>query len=428
MGIHTLNALTVKSIAASKATKLRDGGGLWLVTKGKGRYWIFDYTFGGKRRQMGVGPLHTVGLAEARQKAERARDLIRQGVDPIERRAVAAIEAAKVQANILTFGAYADGYVDAAVKAGRWRGAKTEDRWRNVLTNHAALIRPKPLADIGVTEVLSVVRPLWGAKQETAQKLREAIERVLDAAKVEGLRSGDNPAAWRGNLEHVLHKPDALTRVTNHPAMPWRSLPSAMAKVRSVGTIGAAALEFCILTASRPGMVRHAVWSEVDLGASLWLVPPRRMKSGKEHRVPLSARALAIVTDMKAKRFNDYVFPRFKAKRPMSENTMAKAFAESGGNGFTVHGTARSSFRDWVTEATQFDGDLAEMALAHAVGDATSRLASGTPQEPTRGRTRWRSGGRSWMIGASTVLASRGSKTGARPAAEGSGRLVEGRD
>ena len=204
MGSHTLNALTVKGIAASKSIKLRDGGGLWLVTKGNGRYWILDYRFAGKRREMGIGPLHTVGLGEARQRAEAARALLRRGIDPIAHRAVEAIEAAKVTAGVMTFGKYADAYIDAAVKAGRWRGAKTEAGWRNTLTNHVKLMRDKALANIDIQDVLAAVRPLWGTKQETAEKLRWRIERVLDAAKVEGLRSGDNPAAWKGNLEHCL--------------------------------------------------------------------------------------------------------------------------------------------------------------------------------------------------------------------------------
>lgn len=373
MGSHTRNTLTVKSIAASKATKLRDGGGLWLVTKGGGRYWILDYRFGGKRREMGLGPLHAVGLADARQKAEAARALIRAGIDPVEHRhGVEVIEAAKTKAAVKTFGQYADSYVDDAVKAGRWRGAKTEARWRNMLTNHAEPIREKALADIGVTEVLSVIRPLWGDKQETAEKLRESIERVLDAAKVEGLRAGENPASWKGNLEHVLHKPDALTRTNNHAAMPWKDLPEFMKGLRAVDTIGARALELTVLTASRSGEVRGAVWPELDLEKALWIVPAVRMKNGKEHRVPLSDRAVEILHDMKAKRLNDFIFPGARAKKPISENTMAKVLGENGGKDFTVHGF-RSSFRDWVTEATNHDGDLAEMALSHAVGDAVAR-------------------------------------------------------
>lgn len=373
MGSHTRNVLTVKSIAASKATKLRDGGGLWLVTRGNGRYWILDYRFGGKRREMGLGPLHTVGLAEVRQKAEAARLLVRQGIDPIEHRSGAeAIEAAKAKTAVKTFGQYADSYVDDAVKAGRWRGGKTEARWRNMLTNHAAGIRDRALACIGVTEVLSALRPLWGEKQETAEKLRECIERVLDAAKVEGLRGGENPAAWKGNLEHVLHKPDALTRTKNHPAMPWSVVPSFVRGIALLDTIGARALEFTILTAARSEMVRGATWGEFDLVGKLWAVPAERMKAGKPHRIPLSERAVVIIKDMQTKRINDLVFPGTRAKRPISENTMAKVLTENGGGDATVHGM-RSTFRDWVTEATSYDGDLAEMALAHAVGDAVAR-------------------------------------------------------
>jgi len=373
MGSHTRNVLTVKSIAASKAKKLRDGGGLWLVTKGNGRYWVFDYTIKGKRREMGLGPYHTVGLAEARQKADAARSLVRQGIDPIEHRnGVEAIEVARAKASIKTFGQYADSYIDDAVKAGRWRGKKTEARWRNLLTNHAAPIRDKAVAEVNVTDVLSVIRPLWSVKQETAEKLREAIERVLDAAKVEGLRTGENPAAWKGNLEHVLHKPDALTRTNHFKAMPWRDVPAFIKRLRSENTIAARALEFTILTAARSGEVREAVWSEIDLDAKMWVVPAQRMKGGKEHRKPLPDRAVDILREMKTKRINDFVFPGVRAKRPLSENTMAKVMAENRGGDATVHGF-RSAFRDWVTEATGFDGDLAEMALAHAVGDAVVR-------------------------------------------------------
>jgi integrase len=371
MGIHTLNALTVKKIEASNAAKLRDGGGLWLVAKGKGRYWIFDYTFASKRRQMGIGPLHTVGLAEARQKAERARDLLRRGIDPIAHRAVVAIEAAKVQAGVKTFGEYADAHIDDAVKAGRWRGAKTEAGWRNTLTNHAALIRPKPLADIGVTEVLSVVRPLWGTKQETAEKLRWRIERVLDAAKVEGLRSGDNPAAWKGNLEHVLHKPDESTR-GHHEALPYKDTPAFVTRLRSTGTIAARALEFLILTAARSGETRLTVWNEFDLDAAIWTIPAARMKEHRIHRVPLCARAVEIVRAMKKQSLNQFVFPGTRANRPLSDMTFGKVIGAHGGGDAVAHGF-RSSFKDWASEETAHEGWISEAALAHASGDAVER-------------------------------------------------------
>lgn len=372
MGSHTKNVLTVKGITASKARKLRDGGGLWLVTKGAGRYWIFDHRFGGKRREMGLGPLHTVGLAEARDRAEAARRLLRQGIDPIGNRAAAEIEAAKERAAVKTFGEYADAFVDDAVKAGRWRGASTEARWRNMLTNHAAPIRNKPLADIDVPAVLLALRTVWGSKQETAEKLREAIERVLDAAKVEGLRTGENPAAWRGNLEHVLHRPDSLTTTTSHAAMPFKAVPKFLTGLQKLETIGTRALEFTVLTAARSGEVRGATWGEIDLDRQLWIIPAVRMKGGREHRVPLSDRAIAILAEMQTKRLNDFVFPGVSEQKPISENTMSKVLRENGGKGFTVHGF-RSAFRDWTTEATQYDGALAEMSLAHVVGDAVVR-------------------------------------------------------
>lgn len=373
MGSHTRNILTVKVISISRKAKLRDGGGLWLVTKGAGRYWVLDYRLGGKRRELGLGPLHSVGLADARQRAESARLLVRQGIDPIEhRRGVAAIEAARAGASLKSFGEYADDYIDSAVKAGRWRGAKTEAGWRNTLTNHAASIRSKAIQDIGVQDVLSVLRPLWGAKQETAEKLRERIERVLDSAKVEGLRTGENPAAWRGNLEHVLHKPNPLDRTTHHPAMPWKDVPQFLKVLRGIDTIPARALEFTVLTAVRTGETRFASWSQIDQEKRIWTTPAGGMKGGKEHRKPLPSRASSIIDEMQQKRINDFVFPGVKTKRPLSENTLSGVLSDTGGGAFTTHGF-RSSFRDWVTEATAFDGDLAEMALAHKVGDAVAR-------------------------------------------------------
>ncbi|TIV38957.1 MAG: DUF4102 domain-containing protein [Mesorhizobium sp.] len=394
MGSHTRNVLTVKKIEASKAKKLRDGGGLWLVTKGKARYWIFDYRFGSKRREMGLGPLHTVGLAEAREKAEAARGQLRQGVDPIEHRHGAeAIEAARAAAAGKSFGEYADDFIDAAVKAGRWRGAKTEAGWRNTLSNHASQIRSKAIAAIDVQDVLSVVRPLWGSKQESAEKLRERMERVLDAAKVEGLRSGENPAVWKGNLEHVLHKPDALTSAGNHPALPYKDIPVFMKKLRAVDGMGARAVEFTILTATRSGEVRGARWAEIDLAAKMWIIPAKRMKSGKEHRVALSDTAVNLLKATPRFENNELVFPAVRGGElsDMTLNAVVKrmhaAELKAGRSGWldpkqmdgdgkpkvaTVHGM-RSTFKDWATEMSDHPRELSEMALAHAVGDATER-------------------------------------------------------
>lgn len=365
MGSHTRNALTVKSIAASKSKKLRDGGGLWLVEKGGARYWIFDFSLKGKRRQLGLGPLLSVGLAEARAKADEARKLVRSGIDPINQRRA-------VEAKVMTFGEYADSFVDDAVKAGRWRGAKTEARWRNILENHAAPLRPKALNEIGVSEVLQVLRPLWGTKQETAEKSREAIERVLDAAKVEGHRSGENPATWKGTLEHVLHKPDALTSKKHHAAMPHKDVAAFMKRLVDVQGVEARALELCILTATRSGEVRGAEWSEVDLQKKVWTIPAIRTKPGKPHRVPLSQQAIALLKQMVKHSVNGYVFPSVRDGKMLTDATLGSALKAAGGEGCTTHGF-RSSFRDWATEVAHAPREIAEAALAHAVGDAVER-------------------------------------------------------
>lgn len=368
MGSHTRNVLTVKAITASKAAKLRDGGGLYLISKGTGRYWIFNYTFAGLRREMGLGPLHTVGLADARDKAEAARRLVRSGIDPL----AAKREAEEASPKAMTFGAYADAFIDSAVKAGRWRGAKTEARWRNLLTNHASPIRANTLAAIRVRDVVQVLEPIWGDKQETAEKLREAIERVLDAAKVEGHRSGDNPAAWKGTLEHLLHKPNELSNRNHHAAMPHSNAPAFMKKLAKVKGVSARALEFTILTAARSGEARGAVWDEFDLAAKIWTVPAVRMKGGRLHRVPLSEKAVTLLKAMKAQAVNDLVFPGVRDKRPLSDMSLAKALKAAGGGAFTVHGF-RSSFRDWATEIAHAPREIAESSLAHVVGDAVER-------------------------------------------------------
>ncbi|NSZ73227.1 tyrosine-type recombinase/integrase [Agrobacterium tumefaciens] len=368
MGSHTRNVLTVKAITASKAAKLRDGGGLYLISKGTGRYWIFNYTFAGLRREMGLGPLHTVGLADARGKAEAARKLVRSGVDPL----AAKREAEEQSPKATTFGAYADAFIDSAVKAGRWRGAKTEARWRNLLTNHAKPIRAKTLASIRVRDVVQVLEPIWGDKQETAEKLREAIERVLDSAKVEGHRSGDNPAAWKGALEHVLHKPNEISNRNHHAAMPHADASAFWKKLAEVRGVGARALEFTILTAARSGETRGAVWDEFDLAAKIWTVPAVRMKGGKLHRVPLSEKAVTLLKAMKAQAVNDLVFPGVRDKRSLSDMSLTKALKAAGAGAFTVHGF-RSSFRDWATESAHAPREIAEACLAHAVGDAVER-------------------------------------------------------
>ena len=368
MGSHTKNVLTVKGIAVSKAAKLRDGGGLWLVTKGTGRYWIFNYSLNGRRREMGLGPLHSVTLAEAREAAQIAREKVRAGIDPIR----AKREDQTASPAVVFFGTYADDFIDRAVKAGKWRGAKTEARWRNAMSNHAAAIRGRPISDIDIQDVKKVLEPLWGVKQETAEKLRESIERVLDAARVDGHRTGENPAAWKGNLEHILHKPNVLVATRHHASMPHEDISAFMLSLAGINGVGARALEFTILTAARSGETRGATWGEIDLDAAVWTIPAVRMKSGKVHRVPLSDAALAVLKVMKAQSVNELVFPGVRAGKPLSDMSLAKALKSAGAAAYTVHGF-RSTFRDWSTEIAHAPREIAEAALSHAVGDAVER-------------------------------------------------------
>lgn len=352
---------------------MRDGGGLWLVSKGAGRYWVFDFRFGGKRRELGLGPLHSVSLSEAREKAEIARAMVKNGVDPIAARSRKIDQQIKAEEDArMTFGKFSDAYIDAAVKAGKWRGAKTEARWRNLVEVHAVSIRNMSIADITMHDVEKMLLRLWGTKQETAEKLREAVEKILDAARVKGHRSGPNPAAWRGNLEHVMHKPDELLSRSHHAAMPWADVPQFTSKLRKVEGVAARALEFAILTAARSGEARGATWEEIDLVNKVWTVPAVRMKAGKEHRIPLSEKAVAILNRMHERSFNEFVFPGVRAGRPLSDASLAKALSSAGGGSFTVHGF-RSSFRDWATDHAHVPREIAEMSLAHAVGDATER-------------------------------------------------------
>ena len=368
MGSHTRNQLSVRKIAADNSPMLRDGGGLWLVTKKSGRYWIFRYSLHGKRRDLGLGPLHSVSLSEAREAAHKAREMVRDGIDPIRtKRAVEQDKPSKV-----LFGDYADAFIDRAVKAGKWRGAKTEARWRNAMANHAATIRDKPIADIGVRDVKEVLELLWGRKQETAEKLRESIERVLDAARVDGYRTGENPAAWKGNLEHILHKPNALVAARHHASMPHDDVSAFMRSLGKIKGVGARALEFTILTAARSGETRGATWGEIDMDAAVWTIPAIRMKSGKVHRIPLSDAALAVLKVMKAQSVNELVFPGVRAGKPLSDMSLAKALKSAGAAAYTVHGF-RSTFRDWATEIAHAPREIAEAALSHAVGDAVER-------------------------------------------------------
>jgi integrase len=359
------NRLTVRKVETAKPGKYEDGHGLRLVVSLSGaRKWVFRFMRAGKRVEMGLGSAADVTLAQAREKATDARRLAKAGKDPVSaRRAERAAGADE------TFGPFALKLIET-IETG-FRNQKHRAQWRTTLTTYAAPIWNKRLADIETDDVLSCLKPIWQAKAETASRVRGRIERVLDAAAARGLRSRDNPARWRGHLANLLAKPQKLAR-GHHAAMPFNDVPGFVAKLREVEGVSAPALEFAILTAARSGEVLGARWSEIDLTGKVWTVHARRTKAAREHRVPLTDRAIAILEMMATTRASDFVFPGAKRGKPLSVTALTMAMRRIGAGDYTVHGF-RSAFRDWVGERTNFPREIAEAALAHVVGDATER-------------------------------------------------------
>jgi integrase len=359
------NRLTVRKVETAKPGKYEDGHGLRLVVSLSGaRKWVFRFMRAGKRVEMGLGSAADVTLAQAREKATDARRLAKAGKDPVSaRRAERAAGADE------TFGPFALKLIET-IETG-FRNQKHRAQWRTTLTTYAAPIWNKRLADIETDDVLSCLKPIWQAKAETASRVRGRIERVLDAAAARGLRSRDNPARWRGHLANLLAKPQKLAR-GHHAAMPFNDVPGFVAKLREVEGVSAPALEFAILTAARSGEVLGARWSEIDLTGKVWTVHARRTKAAREHRVPLTDRAIAILEMMATTRASDFVFPGAKRGKPLSVTALTMAMRRIGAGDYTVHGF-RSAFRDWAGERTNFPREIAEAALAHVVGDATER-------------------------------------------------------
>ncbi len=364
--VNKLTARTVASLA--KPGRHSDGGGLYLVIDATGaKRWAFLFRWQGKLKEMGFGGVTSVSLADAREKAAAARRLIDTGKNPIEVRKHAAAE----DAARMTFGAFSDQLVED-IKSG-FRNEKHRWQWKHTLEVYAAKLRDRPVDEISTEQVLEVLQPLWQSKQETASRLRGRIERVLDAAKAKGLRSGENPARWRGHLDNLLPRRQKLQR-GHHPALPYAEVPAFVAELRTREAIAALMLEFTILCASRTGEVIGARWSELDLKAKVWTVPASRMKAGKEHRVPLGSRALEIVETVKPLRTEgDFLFPGPRKGKPFSNMAMLALMKNRmERTTITVHGF-RSSFRDWAGECTSFPREVAEAALAHIVGDEVER-------------------------------------------------------
>lgn len=371
--------MTARAVESAKQGRHADGGGLYLNVAQARRSWIFVYVRNGRRREMGFGPVASVSLAEARRKAEEARRQLAAGVDPLD-----AKKAAEREQRIPTFGEMADTYIEA--HGAGWKNEKHRDQWimtlsrerddngKLVKSGYCLSIINKRVDEITTEDVLGVLKPIWSTKNETASRVRSRIEAVMAAATAAGHRSGMNPALWRGHMSLLLPARKRLQR-GHYAAMPYSDVPTFVAKLREAKGLGALALEFLILTAARSGEVRGAVWSEIDIDKKLWTIPAERMKAGREHRVPLTDRALAILEQAALLRRpadgNDdeaLVFPSTKSGRPLSDMTLTAAMRRLGAGEYTAHGF-RSSFRDWAGDCTAFPREVAEAALAHRSGD-----------------------------------------------------------
>lgn len=353
----------LNKLSAAQAAKLKtpgrhsDGGGLYLFIDQHGRRrWIFMYARDGKRTELGLGGGRDLSLAQARSEAGKLRVMLAAGGNPKAERAR--------DDQIPTFGECADAYVEAMSPS--WRNAKHAAQWKMTLTEYAKPIRGKPVHEVATQDVLDVLQALWKRTPETAERLRGRIENVLDAAKAKGHRSGENPARWRGHLDQLLPKRQRLSR-GHHAALPYDALPDFMADLRGRSAVAALALEFTILTAARTGEVLGAQWNEIDREKKVWTIPAIRMKAGREHRIPLSSRAVEIVEAMQELGMEGFVFPGPKVKKPLSSMAMAMLLRRMKAE-ITVHGF-RSTFRDWASETTGFPHEVCEMALAHTIGN-----------------------------------------------------------
>jgi integrase len=366
--VAPLSDLEVKRLNTRGLHSVGGVAGLHLqVAPGGARTWILRVKVGAKRRDMGLGGYPDVPLATARDRARAARELVNQGIDPILQRKQARSALAAQQATEKTFARCAREYIEG--KSAEWSNDKHAQQWTNTLETYANPTLGKLLvSDIGLPQVLEVLKPIWTEKTETASRVRGRIESVLDYATVRHYRQGPNPARWKGHLDKILAAPTKVAKVQHHKAVDIDEVAGFLSAVRSHTGMGARALEFAILTAARSGEVRGATWSEIDLDGKEWTVPAERMKAGKEHRVPLSEPALELLRKLKLPEVKDVdlVFPSSKGT-PLSDMTLTAVMRRMGLDA-VPHGF-RSTFKDWASERTSYPAQVVEMALAHAIGD-----------------------------------------------------------
>ena len=364
-------SLTTKRIAKTIAPgRYLDSHGLYLqITSSGVKSWLFRYELHGRERWMGLGPLHTISLQDARNGALKARQQLLEGIDPLETRRTERTAAALAAAKTKTFRECALAYFDLHER--KWRNSKHRKQFVSSLDTYAfPIIGKRAVSEIDTPLVLQVLQPIWQGLTETASRVRGRIENVLDWATVQGYRKGDNPARWRGHLSNALPARSRIAKPQHHAALPYRGIPAFMGELRTRLGIAPRALEFTILTAARTGEVIGAKWSEIDLAGRTWTVPSSRMKAGREHRVPLSDRAIAILDGLP--REGEYVFPGTTKGSSISNMSMDAVLRRMGykDGRATVHGF-RSTFRDWAAESTGYPNHVVEMALAHVVQSKT---------------------------------------------------------
>jgi integrase len=365
------NALTSLAVKNAKPGRHADGGGLHLLVKQSGaRSWVYRFMLNGKARDVGLGPAagsDAVTLADARDKAAAFRLQVKAGVDPIAERqrmaaeGLAAAQAVKVAG--ITFRAVAEAYI--AHNEHAWRNAKHHQQWRNTLATYVyPVIGDLPVAEVSTAQVLQILEPIWKTKPETANRVRGRIEAILDAAKAREYRSGENPARWRGHLAQILPARTRLSR-GHHKALAYQILPDFLERLRGREAMSALALEFTILTAKRSSEVIGATWDEVDLEAAIWTIPAARIKSAREHRIPLSLRAIEILETVQPLG-KTHLFPGLRGGK-LADNAMLLLLRRMQIDA-TVHGF-RSTFRDWAAESTGYAHEVCEMALAHVIAN-----------------------------------------------------------
>lgn len=366
--INKLTALQIKKI--SKPGWYADGQGLYLQVSPSGsKSWVYRYETGGKEKRHGLGSLHNTSLEAARNAAQACRELRRDGIDPIAHKRQQGAEKLLEEAKGITFKECALAYIDSHKAS--WKNSKHASQWSNTLETYAfPVMGSLPVQKIDVGLVMKVLEPIWYEKTETATRVRQRIENILDWARARNYRTGENPALWRGHLDKLLPKRTKLQKVKHFAAMPYADLPDYVRSLRKVNTLTAKALAFTILTATRSSETREAKWDEIDLETGIWNIPAERMKAGKIHRVPLTGECIAILKEAaKFKRDDNFVFPGMRNKRPVSDGALLKLVKQDHPT-LTVHGF-RSSFRDWCAEMTNYPREIAEAALAHTLKDKT---------------------------------------------------------